>query len=129
MVHRVVPGLPAGKSQGLILYSPSPFEANNKMVVLAAVERSVSIFFLLALLLFSEKMPAQARSCQSYEAAYNLEARMREGMSLKQARESVVEDEYSDGTTACFSAIKHEINQMPYAFPLVNRALYKRMRR
>ena len=62
-------------------------------------------------------------------AAYNLEARMREGMSLKQAKESVVQDDYSDGSDACLSAIKHEINQMPYAFPLVHRALYKRMRR
>ena len=54
---------------------------------------------------------------------------MREGMSLKQAKESVVQDDYSDGSDACLSAIKHEINQMPYAFPLVHRALYKRMRR
>ena len=33
------------------------------------------------------------------------------------------------GSAACLAAIKNEINQMPYAFPLVNQALYKRARR
>ena len=79
--------------------------------------------------LFSMNDAVQAGSCQSYEAAYNLEVRMREGFTLKQAKESVVQDEYSDGSAACFSAIKQEITQMPYAFPLVHHALYKRMRR
>ena len=106
-----------------------PFKANVPMASLVVIGRSLFIAFLFVLSLFSEKMSAQAGSCQSYEAAYNLEARMREGMSLKQAQESVVQDEYSDGSAACLSAIKHEINQMPYAFPLVHRALYKRMRR
>ena len=54
---------------------------------------------------------------------------MQEGLSLKQAQQRIVEDEYSDGSAACWSAIKQEINQMPYAFPLAHRALYKRMRR
>lgn len=103
--------------------------ASIDMAVSVVVRRSIFIVVFLALTLFGEKKSVQAGSCQSYEAAYNLEARMREGMSLKQAKESVVQDDYSDGSDACLSAIKHEINQMPYAFPLVHRALYKRMRR
>ena len=81
------------------------------------------------LLQVGEQTLAQAGLCQSYEAAYNLEALMRDGLTLKQAKESVIDDGYSDGSKACFSAIKHEINQMPYAFPLVHQALYKRTRR
>ena len=83
----------------------------------------------LTLLLFGQSMQAQSGGCQSYEAAFNLEAGMRDGLTLQQAKASILEDGYSDGSAACFSAIKNEINQMPYAFPLVNQALYKRARR
>jgi len=83
----------------------------------------------LTLLLFSYSPRAQAGVCQSYEAAFNLEARLRDGLTLKQAKASIVDDGYSDGSSACFSAIKSEINQMPYAFPLVHQALFKRARR
>ena len=93
------------------------------------INRPVSVVFILSLLLFLGKTNAQNRPCQSYEAAYNLEARMSEGMSLKQAKVSIVKDDYSDGSSSCFSAIKHEISRMPYAFPLVHEALYKRTRR
>lgn len=44
-------------------------------------------------------------------------------------RAIILKDSYFDGSGACFSAIKVEIDQMPYAFPLVNQALYKRARR
>ena len=50
---------------------------------------------------------------------------MRDGLTLKQAKASILEDGYADGSAACFAVIKNEINQMPYAFPLVNQALYK----
>ena len=70
-----------------------------------------------------------AGQCQSYEAAYNVEAKMGEGFSLEQAIESVIEQDYSDGSSACFSEIKQEVRQMPYAFPLFHRALYKTTRR
>ena len=83
----------------------------------------------LTLLLFGQSMQAQSGGCQSYEAAFNLEAGMRDGLTLQQAKASILEDGYSDGSATCFSAIKNEINQMPYAFPLVNQALYKRARR
>ena len=83
----------------------------------------------LSLLLFGHSMEARSGGCQSYEAAFNLEAGMRDGLTLKQAKASILEDGYTDGTAACFAAIKNEINQMPYAFPLVNQALYKRTRR
>ena len=81
------------------------------------------------LLLFGQSAEAQHGACQSYEAAFNLEAGMRDGLTLKQAKASILEDGYSDGSSACFAAIKNEISQMPYAFPLVNQALYKRARR
>ena len=45
---------------------------------------------------------------------------MRDGLTLKQAKASILDDGYTDGSAACFAAIKNEINQMPYAFPLVN---------
>ena len=93
------------------------------------INRPLRLVFILSLLLSYGKTNAQNRLCQSYEAAYNLEARMREGMSLKQAKVSIVKDEYSDGSSSCFSEIKHEISRMPYAFPLVYEALYKRTRR
>ena len=83
----------------------------------------------LTLLLFGQSMQAQSVGCQSHEAAFNLEAGMRDGLTLQQAKASILEDGYSDGSAACFSAIKNEIKQMPYAFPLVNQALYKRARR
>ena len=83
----------------------------------------------LTLLLFGHSTPARSGACQSYEAAFNFEAGMRDGLTLKEAKGSVLEDGYTDGSAACFAAIKNEINQMPYAFPLVNQALYKRTRR
>ena len=83
----------------------------------------------LTLLLFGQSTKAQTGACQSYEAAFNLEAGLRDGLTLQQAKASILEDGYSDGSATCFSAIKNEINQMPYAFPLVNQALYKRARR
>ena len=82
----------------------------------------------LTLLLCGKATRVQAGACQSYEAAFNLEAGMRDGLTLKQAKASILDDGYTDGSAACFAAIKNEINQMPYAFPLVNPALYKRAR-
>ena len=73
-------------------------------------------------------MEVRSGACQSHEAAFKLEAGMRDGLTLK-AKASILEDGYTDGSTACFAAIKNEINQMPYAFPLVNQALFKRTRR
>ena len=83
----------------------------------------------LTLLLFGHSMEVRSGACQSYEAAFNLEAGIRDGLTLQQAKESILEVGYSDGTAVCFSSIKKEINQMPYAFPIVNQALYKRARR
>ena len=87
------------------------------------------VALLSTLMIVSEAHFVKAGLCQSYEAAYNLESRMREGLSLKQAKESIIQDEYSDGSAECFASIKNEINQSPYAFPLVYRALYKRISR
>lgn len=54
---------------------------------------------------------------------------MRDGLTLKQATANILEDGNTDGSAACFAAIKNGINQMPYAVSLVNQALYKRTRR
>ena len=83
----------------------------------------------LSLLLFGHSMEARSGACQSYEAAFNLEAGIRDGLTLKQAKASILEDGYTDGSAACFAAIKNEINQIPYAFPLVNQALFRRASR
>ena len=83
----------------------------------------------LTLLLFGHSMEVRSAACQSYEAAFNLEAVIWDGLTLKQAKASILEDGYTDGSAACFAAIKNEINQMLYAFPLVNQALYKGTRR
>ena len=82
----------------------------------------------LTLLLFGHGTEVRSGAYQSYEAAFNLEAGMRDGLTLKQAKASILEDGYTDGSAACFAAIKNEINQVPYAFPVVNQALYKRTR-
>ena len=58
-------------------------------------------------------MEARSGGCQSYEAAFNFEAGMRDGLTLKQAITSILDDGYTDGSAACFAAIKNEINQMP----------------
>ena len=99
------------------------------MRVSVGFSRPFSNVLLFSLMLFSDQSLVHAGPCQSYEAAYSLEEKLREGFSLDQAKESVIEQEYSDGSAACFSKIKQEIKQMPYAFPLVHRALYKTTRR
>ena len=83
----------------------------------------------LAMVPLGDRSLAQSGPCQSYEAAYNLEAGIRDGLAQNQAKASILKDGYSDGSAACLLPIKHEINQMPYAFPPVHRALYKRSRR
>ena len=80
-------------------------------------------------LLFGQSMKAKTSACQRCEAAFNLEAGMRDGLTLQQAKECILEDCYSDGSATCFSAIKNEINQIPYAFGLENQVLYKKARR
>ncbi len=95
----------------------------------AGFSRPFSNVLVLSLILFSDQSLVYAGPCQSYEAAYSLEVKLREGFSLEQAKESVIQQDYSDGSDACFSNIKQEIKQMPYAFPLVHRALYKTTRR
>ena len=93
------------------------------------ISRPLACLAGLTLLLFGHSIEARSGGCQSYEAAFNLEAGMRDGLTLKQAIASILDDGYTDGSAACFAAIKNEINQMPYAFPLVNQALNKRTRR
>ena len=89
------------------------------------IRRPLACLAGLTLLLFGHSMEARSGGCQSYEAAFNLEAGMRDGLTQKQAKASILDDGYTDGSAACFAAIKNEINQMPYAFPLVSSSLQK----
>ena len=53
----------------------------------------------------------------SYEAAYNLEAGVRDGLTLNQAEASILKDEYSDGSAACafhLSSMKSIKCPMPF---------------
>ena len=77
----------------------------------------------LTLLLFGQSTKAQTGACQSYEAAFKLEAGMRDGSTLQQAKDKDSRICLLGWLRGCFSSIKNEINQMPYAFPLVNQAL------
>ena len=61
----------------------------------------------LSLLLFGHSMEARSAACQSYEAAFNLEAGIRDGLTLKQAKASILEDGYTDGS-ACLLCSRQE---------------------
>ena len=76
------------------------------------------------ILLGCAPLQAQAAGCMSYEAAYNLEMRINEGMGLEEALQSLIDEEYSDGSKACLRAIKQELNQTPYAFPKAYKLLF-----
>jgi len=82
-----------------------------------------------ALLVFSSTLSAHAGMCLSYEAAYTIERRIEQGMSWNNALQTVIDEEYSDGSTQCLRSIKQEIQQTPNAFPNAHQALYKRSRR
>ena len=72
---------------------------------------------------------SKAGICQSYEAAYNVDVYIDEGMDLQSAIRAVVEDEYSDGSEQCWKSIKKEISRMPKIFPEAYKAIYKKMPR
>ncbi|WP_028952237.1 hypothetical protein [Synechococcus sp. CC9616] len=72
---------------------------------------------------------SKAGICQSYEAAYNVDVYIGEGMDLQSAIRAVVEDEYSDGSEQCWKSIKKEIRRMPEIFPEAYKAIYKKMPR
>ncbi len=86
-------------------------------------------FYLSILMIACSIAPARAGICLSYEAAYTIERRVAEGLSWKQALQTVVDEEYSDGSSECLKSIKQEIQQTPYAFPMSHKALYKRTTR
>lgn len=72
---------------------------------------------------------SKAGICQSYEAAYNVDVYVGEGMDLQSAIRSIVEEEYSDGSEQCWKSIKKEIRRMPEIFPEAYKAIYKKMPR
>ncbi len=72
---------------------------------------------------------SKAGICQSYEAAYNVNVNVGEGMDLQSAIRAVVEDEYIDGSEQCWKSVKKEIRRMPEIFPEAYKAIYKKMPR
>ena len=70
----------------------------------------------LTLLLCGEATRVQAGACQSYEAAFNLEAGIRDGLTLKQAKASILEDGYTDGTAACLQPSGMKSTKCPMPF-------------
>ena len=62
------------------------------------LRRSFASLAGLTLLLFGLGTEVRSGACQSYEAAFNFEAGMRDGLTLKQAKASIVEDGYTDGS-------------------------------
>ena len=72
---------------------------------------------------------SKAGICQSYEAAYNINTYVGEGMDLQSAIRAVVEEEYSDGSEQCWKSVKKEIRRMPEIFPEAYKAIYKKMPR
>ena len=70
------------------------------------------------LLLFGHSARAQPGLCQSYEAAFNLEAGMRDGLTLKQAIASILDDGYTDGSAACFAATRNGLGCLLDLVPL-----------
>ena len=62
----------------------------------------------------------------SYEAAYQIETFLAGGMSCKYAVQTVIHEEYSDGSQECLKAIKKEVNQSPLEFPEINKTVCKR---
>ena len=114
---------------GQLLLIISSSDYIQKCLNLLDSAASFFILSLLSLIAIVDNNLVQAGQCQSYEVAYNIEAKMGEGLSLEQAIESVIKQDYSDGSSACFSEIKQEVRQMPYAFPFFHRALYKTTRR
>ena len=83
---------------------------------------------LLSILALGLMLPAaaQAGTCMSYEAAYQLESLLAEGMRWRNALQTVIDEGYFDGSHACLKAIKQQVNQSPYAFPEIEQAVYRR---
>ena len=69
---------------------------------------------------------SDAGVCQSYEAAYNLDVYIGRGMDLDSALRAVIDEEYSDGSQACWRSIKKEISQVPQMYPAAYKAIYKK---
>ena len=64
----------------------------------------------LSLLLFGHSMEARSGGCQSYEAAFNLEAGMRVGLTLKQAKARIATQ---IAPSPALRPLRTKINQMP----------------
>ena len=70
---------------------------------------------------------SDAGVCQSYEAAYNIDVYIGTGMDLSAALQTVIDEEYSDGSQGCWKSIKKEITREPQIFPDAYKAIYKKM--
>ena len=62
----------------------------------------------LTLLLFVHSTEARLGACQSYEAAFNLEAGMPDELTLKEAKANILEDGYKDERWFCCLLCSHQ---------------------
>ena len=70
----------------------------------------------LTLLLCGKATRVQAGACQSYEAAFNLEAGMRDGLTLKQAKSSILEDGYTKALLPALQPSRMKSTKCPMPF-------------
>ena len=70
----------------------------------------------LALLLLGHSTEARPGACQGYEAAFNFEAGLRDGLTLKQAKASILEDGYTDGLLPALQPSRMKSTKCPMPF-------------
>ena len=70
----------------------------------------------LTLLLFGHSTEVRSGACQSYEAAFNLEAGMRDGLTLKQAKATILEDGYTKALLPALQPSRMKSTKCPMPF-------------
>lgn len=81
------------------------------------IRRPLACLAVLTLLLFGHSMEARYGGCQSYEAAFNLEAGMRDGgLTLKQAKASILEDGYTKPLLPALQPSRMKSTKCPMPF-------------
>ena len=76
-------------------------QLRTKWLEIICCSLPLDLLAFLALVPLGDRSLARSGPCQSYQAAYNLEAGMRDGLTLNQAKASIFKDCYSDGSAAC----------------------------
>ena len=80
------------------------------------ISRPLACLAGLTLLLFGHSIEARSGGCQSYEAAFNLEAGMRDGLTLKQAKACILEDGYTKALLPALQPSRMKSTKCPMPF-------------